>query len=108
MLPAVLNLIAISPATFKAVVSPDFSRATVLVRSRVSASRQSEGILALIRDDVKQNSPAGLRVVPTGTLVLITGTSSRIVFDQIKSVSLALVVIFAVMSFMLLSPGRAM
>jgi predicted RND superfamily exporter protein len=103
MLPAVLNLIAISPATFKAVVSPDFARANVLVRSRVSGSRQIEAILARIREYVAHNFPAGLRVVPTGTLVLITGTSSRIVFDQIKSVSLALVVIFAVMSLMLLS-----
>ena len=49
------------------------------------------------------NFPAGLRVVPTGSLVLITGTSSSIVFDQIKSVSLALLVIFAVMALMLLS-----
>ena len=42
-------------------------------------------------------------MVPTGSLVLITGTSSSMVFDQIKSVSLALLVIFAVMALMLLS-----
>ena len=102
-LPPVLNLIGVSPSTFKAVVSPDFSRANIVVRSKVSGSRQIEAILDSIRQYVAANFPAGLRVVPTGNLVLITGTSSRIVFDQIKSVSLALLVIFAVMALMLLS-----
>ncbi len=99
----VLNLIAVSPATFKAVVSPDFARANIVVRSKVSGSREIETILERIRLYVAETFPPGLRVVPTGNLVLITGTSSRIVFDQIKSVSLALVVIFAVMALMLLS-----
>ena len=103
LLPAVLNLIAVSPSTFKAVVTPDFSRANIVVRSRVSGSRQIESILASIRQYVQANFPPGLRVVPTGNLVLITGTSSRIVFDQIKSLTFALLVIFAVMALMLLS-----
>ena len=102
-LPPVLNLVAVSPSTFRAVVSPDFARASIVVRSQVSGSREIEAMLAQIRRYVAENFPAGLRVVPTGSLVLITGTSSGIVFDQIKSVSLALLVIFAVMSLMLLS-----
>jgi predicted RND superfamily exporter protein len=102
-LPPVLNLVAARPDTFKAAVSKDFSRASVVVRSKVSGSRQIETTLAEIRRYVAETFPRGLRVVPTGTLVLITGTSSRIVLDQIKSVSLALLVIFAVMAFMLLS-----
>jgi len=102
-LPPVLNLIAVSPDTFRAVVSPDFKRASIVVRSKVSGSREIESMLADIRSYVAVNFPAGLHVVPTGSLVLITGTSSGIVFDQIKSVSLALLVIFAVMSLMLLS-----
>jgi predicted RND superfamily exporter protein len=99
----VLNLVTASPATFKSVVSPDFSRANIVVRSKVSGSRQIEAMLDRIRQYVAETFPAGLRVVPTGNLVLITGTSSRIVFDQIKSLSLALLVIFAVMALMLLS-----
>jgi hypothetical protein len=85
------------------VVSPDFSRANIVVRSKVSGSREVEDMLRRIRRYVAETFPADLRVVPTGNLVLITGTSSHIVFDQIKSLSLALVVIFAVMSLMLLS-----
>ena len=99
----VLNLIAASPSTFRAVVSPDFSRASIVVRSKVSGSREIESMLQQIRDYVSVDFPSGLRVVPTGSLVLITGTSSSMVFDQIKSVSVALLVIFAVMSLMLLS-----
>jgi predicted RND superfamily exporter protein len=102
-LPPVLNLVAGSPATFKAVVTPDFSRANIVVRSKVSGSREIESLLASIRHYVATHFPAGLRVQPTGNLVLITGTSSGIVFDQIKSLTFALVVIFAVMALMLLS-----
>jgi hypothetical protein len=102
-LPPVLNLTAASPATFKAVVSPDFSRANIVVRSKVSGSREIESILDHIRRYVADNFPAGLHVEPTGNLVLITGTSSHIVFDQIKSLTVALAVIFAVMGLMLLS-----
>ncbi|MDX2167398.1 MAG: MMPL family transporter [Deltaproteobacteria bacterium] len=102
-LPTVLNLIAVSPSTFRAVVSPDFARASIVVRSQVSGSREIEAMLRQIRAYVAAEFPAGLRVVPTGSLVLLTGTSSSIVYDQIKSVSLALFVIFAVMALMLLS-----
>jgi predicted RND superfamily exporter protein len=104
-LPPVLNLMAGSPSTFRAVVSPDFSRASIVVRSKVSGSREIEAMLGRIRDYVAEHFPAGLRVVPTGSLVLITGTSSSMVLDQMWSVSLALLGIFAVMSLMLLS-GR--
>lgn len=102
-LPPVLNLMAVSPDTFRAVVNSDFSRASIVVRSKVSGSQQIEALLGQIRDYVARTFPADLRVVPTGSLVLITGTSSSMVLDQIISVSLALVGIFAVMAFMLLS-----
>lgn len=102
-LPPVLNLMAGSPGTFRSVVSPDFARASIVVRSKVSGSREIEAMLGQIRTYVAEHFPPGLRVVPTGSLVLITGTSSRMVLDQIWSVSLALVGIFAVMSLMLLS-----
>lgn len=102
-LPPVLNLMAGSPGTFRAVVSGDFSRASVVVRSKVSGSREIEAMLGKIRTYVAEHFPAGLRVVPTGSLVLIAGTSSSMVLDQIKSVSLALLGIFAVMALMLLS-----
>ena len=101
-LPPVLDLVSHSPDTFKEWVSKDFSRTSLMVHSKVSGSRQIEKILAEIHATWRRPSRADCGV-PTGNLVLITGTSSRIVFDQIKSVSLALLVIFAVMALMLLS-----
>ena len=102
-LPPVLNMISASPDTFRAVVNRDFSRASIVVRSRVSGSGEIEAMLGRIREYVARTFPADLRVVPTGSLVLITGTSSSMVLDQIVSVSLALLGIFAVMALMLLS-----
>jgi hypothetical protein len=52
---------------------------------------------------VSRQFPPKLKVTPTGNLVLLTGTASDIVAGQIKSLSLALAVIFVVMSAMFLS-----
>src|SRR5262249_49592018 len=38
----VLNIISTSPATFKSVVTPDFQRAIILVRTNLSGSRRIE------------------------------------------------------------------
>jgi uncharacterized protein len=102
-LPPVLKLIDSSPATFKQVVTPDFARASVLVRTRLSGSREIEGVLARIRSYTAQHFPAQLKVHPTGNLVLLTGTTSDIVAGQVHSLALALGVIFVVMSAMFLS-----
>ena len=52
---------------------------------------------------MRQHFPPKLQVTPTGNLVLLTGTASDIVAGQIESLSLALGVIFVVMSLMFLS-----
>lgn len=98
-----LNMVSTSPTTFKALVSQDFRRANVLVRTNLSGSRAIEDTLARIRAYAGQHFPAELRVHPTGNLVLLTGTTSDIVTGQIESLSLALGVIFSVMSLMFLS-----
>ena len=87
----------------KAVVTPDYRSGSILVRTKLSGSREIEAMLAKIRTYVRQQFPPKLRVTPTGNLVLLTGTASDIVAGQIKSLSLALGVIFLVMSAMFLS-----
>lgn len=99
----VLALVANSPSTFRGVVSPDFSRANIVVRTNLSGSRQVEALLSSVREYATQRFPAEIGVVPTGNLVLLTGTSSDIVAGQVRSLTIALVVIFAVMTLMLLS-----
>ena len=72
--------------------------------ARTSPARGAiEETLAQIRDYVAEHFPAELPVRLTGNLVLLTGTTSDIVAGQIKSLTLALGVIFVVMALMFLS-----
>jgi len=100
---ALLDLVSTSPNTFKSVVTQDFRRGNILVRTNLSGSKQIEDTLASIRGYAAAHFPAELRVHPTGSLVLLTGTTSDIVGGQIQSLSLALGVIFVVMALMFLS-----
>jgi len=99
----VLAVVEARPATFRSVVSPDFSKASILVRTNLSGSRHVEETLEQIRRWVAVHFPADLPVNLTGTLVLLTGTTSDIVAGQIKSLTLALGIIFVVMAAMFLS-----
>src|SRR5579871_1445850 len=98
-----LAMVSTSPATFRSVVTPDFRRASILVRTSLSGSRRIEDTLARIRAYVAEHFPARIPVRLTGNLVLLTGTTSDIVAGQIESLTLALGVIFAVMALMFLS-----
>jgi uncharacterized protein len=98
-----LAMVRQSPDTFRSVVTPDLGRASVLVRTTLSGSRRIEATLDRIRSFAAERFPADVPVRLTGTLVLLTGTTSDIVAGQIKSLTLALVVIFIVMAAMFLS-----
>src|SRR5207249_7340751 len=74
-----------------------------LVRTSLSGSRRVEETLDRIRVYVAEHFPADIAVNLTGTLVLLTGTASDIVAGQIKSLTLALGIIFLVMTAMFLS-----
>jgi uncharacterized protein len=87
----------------KSVVTSDYRSGSILVRTKLSGSREIEETLARIRSYVSQQFPPKLKVTATGNLVLLTGTASDIVAGQIKSLSIALGVIFIVMSMMFLS-----
>jgi hypothetical protein len=99
----VLKMVSTSPSTFKNVVTPDFAKSSILVRTRLSGSRSIEATLAKVREYIAQHFPKDLPVRLTGTLVLLTGTTSDIVAGQIESLTIALAVIFVVMSAMFLS-----
>src|SRR5438094_284566 len=97
-----LETIDKSPGTLKSVVTPDFRTASILVRTSLSGSRRVEETLDRIRLYVAEHFPADIAVNLTGTLVLLTGTASDIVAGQIKSLTLALGIIFLVMTAMFL------
>ncbi|HXJ32856.1 MAG TPA: MMPL family transporter [Candidatus Eisenbacteria bacterium] len=99
----VLKMVATKSETFKGAVTPDFSAANFVVRTRLSGSRAIEETLQRIRTYIATHFPKDLPVHLTGNLVLQTGTTSDIVAGQIESLSIALGVIFIVMSAMFLS-----
>src|SRR5262249_24037372 len=99
----VLGTIAMFPDTFSSAVTKDFSRASIMVRTRLSGSRAVEETLEKIRAYIRTHFPLDLPTRLTGGLVLLTGTTSEIVAGQIESLSIALGVIFLVMSAMFLS-----
>jgi uncharacterized protein len=99
----ILKTVETFPDTFKGLVTPDYRMANVLVRTSLAGSQEIEHTLARIRDHVARQFPPKLHVQMTGNLVLLTGTASDIVAGQIKSLSIALAVIFAVMALMFLS-----
>jgi predicted RND superfamily exporter protein/CRP-like cAMP-binding protein len=96
-----LLIVTQQPKTFY--VTEDFRTAAMLVRTKSTGSREIEETLAKIRHYVGRQFPPKINVRLTGNLVLLTGTASDIVAGQIESLSLALVVIFLVMSLMFLS-----
>lgn len=98
-----LNLIRKNASSFSGVITPDFAKGNILVRTSLSGSRATEATLDAIRAHIAHTFPGNLHVTPTGTLVLMTGTTSEIVVGQIRSLSLALLAIFAAMSLMFLS-----
>jgi predicted RND superfamily exporter protein len=102
-LPGLIEKMKQSPSTFKGAVTPDFAKASILVRTRLSGSRAIEETLEQIRGYIAKHFPKDLPTRLTGTLVLQTGTTSDIVAGQIESLSIALVVIFVVLSAMFLS-----
>jgi predicted RND superfamily exporter protein len=103
MLAPVLDLVAKKPENFASVVTRDWDKASILVRTNLSGSRAIERTLARIREYVATRFPAEMRVQLTGNLVLITGTATDIVRGQIESLALALGVIFLVLTLMFLS-----
>jgi predicted RND superfamily exporter protein len=103
MLGPVFDLVSKKPENFASVVTRDWDKTSILVRTNLSGSRAIEQTLARIREYVAARFPAELRVRLTGNLVLITGTASDIVRGQIESLALALGVIFVVLTLMFLS-----
>jgi predicted RND superfamily exporter protein len=97
----VLTLIGSNPKSFG--VTDDFGKASILVRSRYTGSRDIEAQLGAVRSYIAQHFPPDLRVEPTGSVVLLTGTSSDIVAGQIESLGIALVLIFGIFALMFLS-----
>ena len=102
-LKAVMSIVSGTPKTFSSVVSPDFSTANILVRTRLTSSSDIVRTAEEIRRYAKDHFPPEVVVRPTGSLILLNEATEDIVWGQVKSLGFALVVIFVVLSLMFLS-----
>ena len=97
----VLTLVKQNPESFRSVITPDFGQANVLVRTRFETSTEIAAAVNRIRDWAEQHP--GMPAEPTGNIILLNGTTDDVVWGQVKSVTVALAVIFVVMSLLFLS-----
>ncbi|MCC6849557.1 MAG: MMPL family transporter [Deltaproteobacteria bacterium] len=97
----VLTLVRQNPGTFRSVIAGDFGQANVLVRTRFETSTEIAEVVRRIREWAEQHP--GMPAEPTGSIILLNGTTDDVVWGQVKSVSVALAVIFVVMSLLFLS-----
>jgi hydrophobe/amphiphile efflux-3 (HAE3) family protein len=97
----VMTLVKQNPETFRAVITSDFGQANVLVRTRFETSTEIAEVVRRIYEWAEQHP--GMPAQPTGNIILLNGTTDDVVWGQVKSVTVALAVIFVVMSLLFLS-----
>jgi hypothetical protein len=96
-------LLVLDPATIEGVVSPDFSRAAILVRSSLESSAAMSEALDRIARFARDSFPSGFTIHETGTVVLLNQTADALSAGQVQSVIVAMVVVFLVLSLQFLS-----
>ncbi len=99
----VLTFVKQNPSAFRSVITPDFSQTNVLVRTRFERSSEISAAVDQIRDYGEKHFPPDTQPFATGNIILLNGTTDDVVWGQVKSITVALVVIFVVMSTLFLS-----
>jgi predicted RND superfamily exporter protein len=88
---------------FASMLSSDSSIARILVRTRLTSSRDIMHTAEAIRHYGKAHFPPEVTVRPTGSLILLNEATGDIVWGQITSLGFAVAVIFVVLSLLFLS-----
>ncbi len=99
----VLNLVSGNPSAFRSVVTDDFSAANIIVRTSFERSSEIAAAVRKIENWGRAHLPPTHKLVPTGKVILLNNTTDDVVWGQVESVTLALIVIFLVMSVLFLS-----
>ena len=99
----VLVFVKQNPDAFRSVITPDLGQVNVLVRTRFERSTEISQAIDQIGRWAGEHMPPDMPVAATGNIVLLNGTTDDVVWGQVKSVSVALLVIFIVMSVLFLS-----
>ncbi len=81
-------------------VAPDFTRARVSVRIHAIGSAISAPLVDALLAAARESFGAAYRVTPTGAFYQVVGDSTRLVRAQVKSLSLALALVFVVIGLL--------
>jgi diguanylate cyclase (GGDEF)-like protein len=84
-------------------VSPDFSNAHIMLRTHISSSIDFLSTEARIRDYLSKNLPRNVSFQATGFGIVISHSSQLISEGQVKSLSLTLALVFAIMFLLFMS-----
>jgi uncharacterized protein len=86
-------------AQLRGFFTSDGRTARILVRSNLSGSQAMAGVIRTVEQRGRELLPE-FRVFATGTLVLLNRTSDQIAGEQVQSISIALLTIFAMLALL--------
>lgn len=84
-------------------ISPDGRKAQIIVQSHLFGSREMGRALDQIDQWGRENLPLGYSLYSTGIFVLLNRTSDSVAADQVRSLAIALALIFLMMAALFLS-----
>lgn len=92
-----------SPRDYATALNADSSKASILVRTRLSGSTDVGHLVDAVHAFAQEHFPAGVKVRPTGTLVLLNRSADTLAWGQISGLWQVFVVLLALMCLMFLS-----
>lgn len=96
-------LMVIDPTVLKDSVTPDFSRGSILVRTKHEGSRALHDLIERIEHRAAERMPKGIDVHVTGSSVLINRSADEIVSGQVTGLLQVMVALLVIMSILFLS-----
>jgi predicted RND superfamily exporter protein len=96
-------LMLLDPKDVRSVVNRDFSRANIIVRTKLSRSSEVGDLVRRIEAFAADRFPRGIQVRPTGTMVLLNRSADALAWGQLTGLWQELVVLLVLLSFMFLS-----
>lgn len=93
----------LNPDDTKPVVNKDFSRANILVRTRLAGSSEVSKLVNDIEDYARTRLRRGIEAHATGTVVLLNRSADTLAHGQVNGLVQMLVVLLVLMSMLFLS-----
>ena len=86
----------------QAYVSEDYSKARILIRHRISTTKELQQVVDGLRDYIDKNLDDGLQATITGDSVLTLSATRAMIKGQLQSILVLLVIIIVVISMLFL------